>query len=92
MTKKEYLLQLMTVLEGKWSMAAGLKLLVEQNVLDDQTIDALQKIFSDAIEEISDQNAKKSLINSQAFLKKLAEKERQQQIKDDELDQLLADI
>lgn len=92
MTKKEYLLQLMTALEGKWSIAAGLKLLVEQNVLDDQTIDALQKIFSDAIEEIADQNAKNSLIKSQEFLKKLAEKERQQQIKDDELNQLLADI
>lgn len=92
MTKKEYLLQLMTALEGKWAMAAGLKLLVEQNVLDDQTIDALQKIFSNVIEEIADQNAKKSLINSQEFLKKLAEKERQQQIKDNELDHLLENI
>lgn len=92
MTKKEYLIKLLTALDGKWSMAAGLKLLVEQNMLDDQTIVWLQHVFAESIKQISDQNTQKSLVKSQQFLQKLKERELQEQQKDDELNQLLADI
>lgn len=92
MTQKEYLLKLLTALDGKWPMAAGLKLLIEQNILSDQTIVWLQHIFTEAIKQVDNEKSKESLIKSQNFLQKLQAKELQEQIKDDELNQLLADI
>ncbi len=75
MTKKEYVIKLLTVLDGKWPMAAGLKLLVEHNALSDQTIDALQHIFAESIKFANNQEFLKSLEKSQEFLQKLKERE-----------------
>lgn len=92
MTKKEYLLKLLTALDGKWSMARGLRLLVEQNVLDDQTLGWLQHIFAEALKQVNTQKSQESLLKGQAFLQKLQEKELADQTKDEELDQLLQTI
>jgi hypothetical protein len=79
MTKKEYLIKLLTALDCKWPMAAGLKLLVEHNILSDQTIDALQHIFAESIKFVNNQESLKSLEKSQVFLQKLRNKELQDQ-------------
>lgn len=73
-------------------MAAGLKLLVEHNVLNDQTIVGLQHIFAESIKQVSDHNAQASLLKSQTFLQKLQAVELQEQAKEDDLNRLLADI
>ncbi|AHB41300.1 TPA: hypothetical protein DIC40_04085 [Patescibacteria group bacterium] len=92
MNKKEYILKLLTALDGKWSMAAGLKLLIEHNVLNDQTIVGLQHIFAESIKQVNDQKAQEYLLKSQTFLQKLQAVELQEQSKEDDLNKLLADI
>lgn len=93
MTKKEYILKLLTALDGKWTMARWLKLLIEGNVLDDTMIDSLQHIFAEAIKQSNNQQSKDSLLKSQQFLKKLQTIESEQQEKDEEdLNQLLQNI
>lgn len=93
MTKKEYLIKLLTALDWKWPMAAGLKLLVENNVLNDQTIDALQSIFAESIKFINDQKAREVLQKSHDFLEKLKEVEFLHQEKEDiDLNEMLENI
>ena len=92
MTKKQYLLKLLTALDGKWPMARGLRLLVEQNILNDQTIDSLYLVFAEAIKNINDKNTKESLIKWQEFLKKLQKVEQEQQMQDSDLDKMLENI
>lgn len=93
MTKKEYVIKLLTALDGKWSMAAGLKLLVEHNALSDQTIDALQHIFAESIKFVNDQESQNVLEKSQKFLHKLKEIELSNKEKDSlDLDEMLENI
>jgi len=92
MTKKEYLIKLLTALEEKWAMAKGLRLLIEKNVLNDQIIDGLQHVFAEAIKYINDEKDRESIECSQKFLEKLKEIELKDQENNEDLDQLLADI
>ncbi|MDD3262751.1 MAG: hypothetical protein PHR61_02800 [Candidatus Absconditabacteria bacterium] len=93
MTKKEYLIKLLTALEGKWPMAAGLKLLIEYNTLNDQTIDALQHIFVESIKFVNDQESQNALQKSHDFLQKLKERERlHKEGEEVELDEMLENI
>jgi hypothetical protein len=92
MDKKQYLLKLISLLEDKWSMAKGLKILIEYKIVDDQTLDALQHVFADAIKKVNDTSTYNSLMKAQIFLKRLQEKELQDKASDEELDQLLENI
>ena len=83
MTKKEYVLRLLTALEGKWDLAAGLKFLVEGDDISDSLLDSLQSTFSSAIDEITDEDAKQILQTSHDFLEKLKHVEFEQKQKDD---------
>lgn len=82
----------MNALEQKWAMARWLKLLIENNHLDDSTIDALQEFFAEAIKLELNEEAQKSLLRSQEILQKLRAKEAEHQMTESDLDQLLADI
>ncbi len=93
MTKKEYLIKLLTALDGKWPMAAGLKLLIENNTLSGQTIDAMQSIFAESLKFVEDQESQKALQKSHNFLQKLKEIELSNQKKDSlDLDEMLENI
>lgn len=93
MTKKEYVIKLLTALDGKWPMAAGLLLLIQHNALSDQTIDALQHIFAESIKSVNNQKAQEILKKSQKFLEKLKEKELlHKEWEELELDAMLQDI
>jgi hypothetical protein len=94
MTKKEYIIKLMTALEGKRAFAKGLKLLVEGNILDDVTIDGLVKIFVAAIHEVKNAESKNILEKGKDYLQKLKKVEREQHAKEGEelkdLDNIIA--
>lgn len=93
MTKKEYVIKLLTALDGKWPMAAGLLLLIQHNALSDQTIDALQHIFAESIKSVNNQEAQEILKKSQKFLEKFKEKELlHKEWEELELDAMLQDI
>ena len=68
MTKKEYILKILDALTGYRSLARGLKILVDGNVLDDKTIDSLVDIFAKTIDEINDSEVKSKLQNQKTFL------------------------
>lgn len=74
-------------------MAAGLKLLVEHNTLNDQTIDALQHIFAESIKFVNNQESQKTLQKSHDFLQKLKERELlHKEWEEVELDEMLENI
>ncbi len=93
MNKKEYILKLLNALEGKRILARGLKILVEWNVLNDETIDSLVTTFSKAINEAQDEETKEKLNKWKEYLAKLKAIERDQHQKDakeiEELDKIL---
>ena len=64
-TDREYLLSMLTALEGKRAAAAGLKVLVEKNVVNEDQIMQLLHTFLDVIYETHTQtdlsNLKKNM-------------------------------
>ena len=60
-SKKEYVLKLLTALEDDRSIAGGLKIMVEKSLLSPEIIDGLQNIFANAIATINDTKQKEKL-------------------------------
>ncbi len=83
MTKKDYILKVLDALMGYRPLARGLKILVQGNVLDDATIDALVDIFAKTIHEINDTEAQEKLQKSKDILQKIKEIERKQHQQDE---------
>lgn len=50
-TDRDYLLKMLTALEGKWKAAAGLKALVKKNLINEVQIMQLVHTFLDVIYE-----------------------------------------
>ena len=77
-------------------MAGGLRILVEGNALDDQSIDGLISIVENAINSVDDELDKEKLEKSKTFLQKLKETELQSQQQDEkdiqQLNELLAAV
>ena len=96
MTKKDYILKVLDALIGVWPLARGLKILVDGNALDDNTIDSLVDIFAKTIDELADSEAKAKLQKSKNVLEHLKELEREQHLKDEksleELDKMIEAI
>lgn len=96
MDKKEYILKLLDALTEYWPLARGLKILIADNVLDENTIDGLVDIFAKAIDEVQDTTIQKKLQKSKDFLEKLEQMETEQHLRDqkslDELDEMIKNI
>jgi hypothetical protein len=96
MTKKEYVISLLTALTNSWSMAKWLLVLVENNVLDDATIDALTTIFKDAIATVKDEVQKQKLQKWLSYLEKIKEQEASEKVTDEkelqDIEKMLADL
>ena len=77
-------------------MAGGLRILVEGNALDDQSIDGLISIVENAINSVDDELDKEKLEKSKEFLQKLRETESASQNREvqdlNNLDLMLSNI
>ncbi len=93
MTKKDYILTLLTKLDGIRDMATPLKTLIEHTDIDNEFIDGLAAMMMEAVHDVSDISQQEKLQASQNFLKSLQAKEIDESISaDDELDEMLANI
>lgn len=96
MTKKDYLIKLLSALENDREIAWGLKLMIEKSLLSPEIIDGLQHIFAKTIATINDAAQQQKLEKWLDILSKLKEKEQSQQDLDQKdletLDSLLQNI
>lgn len=96
MTKKDYILKILDALMGSWPLARGLKILVEGDTLDEDTVQKIVDIFAKTIDEIEDSKEKEKLIKSKNALEKLKQIEQEQHLRDEkslgELDKMIEAI
>ena len=93
MTKKDYILTLLTKLDGIRDIATPLKTLIEHTDVDNEFVDGLAAMMMEAVHEVADASNQTKLQASQDFLKSLQAKEINESISaDTELDAMLAKI
>jgi hypothetical protein len=93
MTKKDYILTLLTKLDGIRDIATPLKTLIEHTDVDNEFIDGLAAMMMEAVHEVADASNQTKLQACQDFLKSLQAKEINESISaDTELDAMLATI
>lgn len=93
MTKKEYILTLLSRLEWYRGLAGPLRNLVEHTDVDIEFIDGLCGILMHAVHEVADELQRDKLLKTQEFLKKLQLQELSDVDHiDEELDQMLKDL
>jgi hypothetical protein len=93
MTKKEYIITLLSKLSSQWLYADGLRLVVEQTHIQDSVIDGIYDLLSKSLQEVSDNKKKESLTQSLTVLQKIQQLEHDENIhRDEELDTLLSQI
>lgn len=93
MTKKDYILTLLTKLDGIRDMAGPLKTLIEHTDIDNEFINWLAEMLLEAVNEVDNNIQKKKLEAGQLFLKNLQQKESDESVDlDAELDTMLASL
>jgi len=96
MHKKDYIIKVLDAVMDYRPLARGLKILIEGDALDDNTIDSIVNIFANSIKEINDSETKDKLIKSQSALEKIKSIEREQHLHDkkelSELDDMIQNI
>ena len=93
MTKKDYILTLLSKLDGIRDMAIPLQTLIEHTDVDDAFIDGLSAMMMEAVHEVADASQQAKLKASQDFLKSLQDKGIDETISADaDLDEMLAKI
>lgn len=96
MTKKAYILTLLTSLESSRPVARWLRVLVEHNTLDDQTIVSLKDMFASAINSVDVSITKQKLAQSIVIMQKIKEAEIEHKKQDDqeitELEEMIKSI
>lgn len=93
MTKKDYILTLLTKLDGVREMAGPLKTLIEHTDVDNEFIDGLAAMMMEAVHEVADASNQAKLQASQDFLHSLQKTELNERISADaELDAMLANL
>ncbi len=93
MTKKDYILELLTKLSWQWAYADGLKLVVQQTDVQDSVVDGIYDLLAQSLQEVSDTKKKESLTQSLTVLQKIQQLEHDENIhRDEELDTLLNQI
>ena len=75
MDKKELVLKILDTIKNNWDMAPGLKILVENNTLDDKTIDTLVSVFRNAAATTQNAQARKALEKWASMIQDLRKKE-----------------
>jgi len=75
MDKKEFVLRILDTIKDNRDMAPWLKLLVENNALDDKTIDTLVWVFREAAAKTENVQAKQALEKGASMVEDLHKKE-----------------
>ena len=95
MTKKEYILAVIDALP-KWEMGRGIKAMVVNNELEDETIDKLVVIFEKMMKEITDYIKENKVIENLQAVQNLNQQKKEQAEQDakslEELDSKLNDF
>ena len=92
MTKKEYVIKLLTSIKETRLPAEGLLLLIEREELDNGLIDTLSVVFQNAVQKMRQEQTMNKLTQSLEVLEKIKRLEGEQKESDAELDALLANI
>ncbi len=93
MTKKEYILQILTRLSWIREYADGLKVIVEWTEIEESVIDGLYTLMSVAVSETLDVQTQQALQKGMSILKKIAYVESQEKVHlDEELALLLQQL
>lgn len=93
MTKKEYIIALLTKLSTSRAYADGLKLIVEQTDVQDSVLDGLYDLLAKSVSETLDVVKKESLAKWLTALQKIQEIEKEENAHlDEDLDALLTQI
>ena len=86
MTKKDFLLTILSKLQGRWNLAESISILIEGNVLNDKTIDALADIIEKAYRETKLHISEEEMVKTQDILKSM--KNTEQKVSKEEIDNL----
>ena len=93
MTKKDYVLKMLTLLESTRYLAKWLKLVIEANEVNEGILDMLITTFQITAKNMKDENTKALLEKGAAFLQKMKTIEAESKIQDQkdtaELDKML---
>ncbi len=81
MTKKEYILAVIDALP-KWEMWRGIKAMVQNNQLNEETIDKLVIIFKKVVKEITDSFRKNNVQENLQAVQNLSQQKAEQEKKD----------
>lgn len=93
MISKEYILKILNKLESYRPMTKGLKVLLDQDKLDEKTIQGLIAVFEQSIKEATDKKQAQKLQNSLDIIKKIQASEKEENEKENQnLDQMLDNI
>jgi len=92
MTKKQYVIKLLTALENDRPLAKGLLTLIQQWEVDDETIGALSKIFIQAVNKVSQKINTKKLEKAWDILRKIQEIESHEKNGLEELDIIIDEL
>lgn len=75
MTKKEYILKVLDAVKNARPMAPWLRILVDNNALNDQLMDSLIALFREAANKTLDQKSKAVLVKTVDILEDVKHKE-----------------
>ncbi|MCF7835262.1 hypothetical protein K9M48_04455 [Candidatus Gracilibacteria bacterium] len=93
MDKRDCISLVLDKLSAYRPMAKGLKVLLNQDKLDDKTIQGLIAVFEQSIKEATDKKQKDKLQSSLDIIKKIHSQEDQDRLEiDKDLDQMLKNI
>jgi len=96
MDKKAFVLQILDTIADARDMAPGLKLLIQNNALDEKAIDTLAWLFRQAAATTQNQKTQKILEKSASIVENIHTKEQEEQEKDlqdlKELEQLFQNV
>lgn len=82
MTKKNYMLKVLDAVQPYWNLAPSIRILVEWNVLDDTTLDAILGIFRQAAQWATDTLQKQKLTKSTEIIEQIKKSELEQEKQD----------
>ncbi len=75
MHKKDFILKVLEVVESSRDMASWLKILVENNALDDKTVDTLVWVFREAATNTENMQTKQALQKWATLIQDIHQKE-----------------
>lgn len=93
MDKRSFLIRLLYKLESERKPAKWIRLIVQNEFLDNHKIDKIIQLINNTISEIKDSKLKDKLVKSVNYLEKLKQKEKEERERENqELEELLDQI